>query len=194
MASRCILMKFRYLLLIASSFLIINMSCSTSSITSIDPESVIASKDLDAEVKDIEELADLNIDGIPISTLADLYASQQNEIPPVFERIKTYIEQEVDLSKGFRIQIYSGESVADADTIAAKFRGWVSTSIEGYQAETYTFFKTPHYRVHIGDFHNRERALTYSRLVKREFKDAWVVYDTVDPFMIPADTVAFSIR
>ncbi len=128
-----------------------------------------------------------------ISSLSDSYASRSNELPDVFTKIKQKKEVEIDLTKGFRIQIYSGQNVFDADTIASQFRAWSDTTITGYQADTYTFFKTPYYRVHVGDFHNQEKALKFSRLVKRAFRDAWVVYDTVDPFRVPEDTVTISI-
>ncbi len=193
MAPRRILMNFRTSILIFSSIILFGWSCATPqtiTTTSDNTSSTATEAPISAGPSDNT----LNQDGFLISSLGDLYASQENEIPAVFEKIKTYKEQEFDVSKGYRIQIYSGESVAEADTIASKFRGWVNTSIEGYQAETYTFFKSPHYRVHVGDFHKREQALSYSRLVKGQFKDAWVVYDTVDPFMVPTDTVTFSIR
>ena len=194
MASRRILMNFKTSFLIISSFLLFGWSCSSSQpvTNSLDNSSSNNNETYSNTNSSVDNT--VNESELYISSLSDLYSSQQNEIPEVFEKIKTYKEQEFDVSKGYRIQIYSGESVAEADTIAAKFRGWINNSIVGYQAETYTFFKSPHYRVHVGDFHNREQALNYSRLVKREFKDAWVVYDTVDPFMVPADTVTFSIR
>lgn len=194
MASGRILNTYNTIILLAAGLLLTVSGCSTPGITGASDREI---EEIVEEIKKDERAADilseLNIDGVPISTLADLYASQQNEIPEVFSRIKTYAERETDVTKGFRIQIYSGESVTAADTIAAKFRGWVSTYIDGYQADTYTFFKTPYYRVHVGDFHNRDMALKYSRLLKREFKDAWVVYDSVDPFMVPEDTVHFSL-
>jgi len=128
-----------------------------------------------------------------ILSLSDSYSAFDNEIPQEFKEIKKKEDVEADLTRGYRIQIYSGQNVSDADTIASTFRAWSDTTITGYQAETYTFFKTPYYRVHVGDFHNRDKALNYSKLVKRLFRDAWVVYDTVDPFMVPDDTVKISL-
>ena len=125
-------------------------------------------------------------------SLSDSYGANGNSIPENFKQIKQTREVERDLTRGFRVQIYSGEDVSLADSIASTFRAWSDTTIVGYQAETYTFFKAPQYRVHIGDFHEKERALSYSKLVKRLFKDAWVVYDTVEPFHVPADTVRIS--
>lgn len=194
MASNRFLMRLKHTAVFSLAAFWALSGCSTSGITGIpDSETREAVLEIIQEGKADEILKDVNADGIPISTLADLFASQQNDIPEAFARIKTYTAKQVDLTKGYRIQIYSGESVVEADTVAAKFRGWVSANVEGYQADTYTFFKTPYYRVHVGDFHEREKALKYSRLIKREFKDAWVVYDTVNPYAVPDDSVGFTL-
>ena len=129
-----------------------------------------------------------------ISNLSDTYSSNTNTIPPEFSEIKKEVKEDIDLTKGFRIQIYSGQDVFEADTIASRFRAWSDTTIVGYQAETYTFFKTPYYRVHIGDFHDRERAFLFSKMVKRLFRDAWVVYDTVNPYLVPEDTTQIKFQ
>jgi len=129
-----------------------------------------------------------------ISSLSDTYASNQNNIPDVFSNIKKEKEVEVDLTKGFRIQIYSGQDVFEADTIASAFRAWSDTTLVGYQAETYTFFKTPYYKVHVGDFHDKSRALKFSKMVKRLYRDAWVVYDTVNPYLVPEDTTEIKFQ
>ena len=130
------------------------------------------------------------------SSLSDTYASRNNEIPEAYARIQVAKEEEdnSDSFEGYRVQIYSGQEVAMADTIAAIFRAWSDTTITGYQARTYTFFKAPYYRVHVGDFHDRDRAVSYSNILKRRFRDAWVVYDRVNPWNVPADTVNISIK
>lgn len=129
-----------------------------------------------------------------LSSLSDTYLNRRNEIPEGYARIKEEIEEkETDLFEGYRVQIYSGPDVALADTIAKHFRVWSSANIDGYIAETYTFFKAPHYRVHVGDFHARERAIEFSNLLKRRFRDSWVVYDRVNPYNVPADTTMIYI-
>jgi hypothetical protein len=127
------------------------------------------------------------------TTLADSYSSKQNEIPEAFNRIKVQQEVEKNIYEGYRIQIFSGEDVVGADTTAGNFRAWADTTIAGYQPETYVFFKTPYYRVHIGDFHERDKAIQFSNIVKRFFKDAWVVYDNVNPQNVPADTTTIEL-
>lgn len=131
------------------------------------------------------------------SSLSDSYTSKKNDIPPAFERIKVEkedSEEERDLFQGYRVQIYSGQNVALADTAATHFRAWSDTTIVGYQAKTYTFFKAPYYRVHVGDFHDRAKAIEYSNILKRRFRDSWVVYDRVNPWMVPADTVVITTK
>ncbi|RNC85272.1 MAG: SPOR domain-containing protein [Balneola sp.] len=124
------------------------------------------------------------------STLSDTYQNKSNPIPDEYARIKVEEENkdQKNLFEGYRVQLYSGRNVAMADTIASIFRAWSDTTIVGYQAETYTFFKTPYYKVHVGNFHDRDRAIYYSNLLKRRFREAWVVYDRVDPWNVPSDT------
>jgi len=127
------------------------------------------------------------------TTLADSYASKQNEIPEGFNRTKVQREVERNIYEGYRVQIFSGEDVVGADTTAGNFRAWADTTLSGYQPQTYVFFKTPYYRVHVGDFHERNKAIQFSNIVKRFFKDAWVVYDNVDPQNVPADTTTIDL-
>lgn len=126
--------------------------------------------------------------------LSDSYAYRENVIPEAFAQIKVEKEEKQNLYEGYRIQIYSGQDVALADAMAASFRAWADTTIAGYQPETYVFFRTPYYRVHVGDFHDRDRAISFSNIVKRYFRDAWVVYDKVNPFYVPADTTVIETK
>ena len=126
-----------------------------------------------------------------LSSLSDTYRNRTNEIPEEYiKRKEEIVEENKNPYEGYRVQIFSGPNVALADTAAKRFRAWSAEHIEGYQADTYTFFKAPYYRVHVGDFHEREIAIQFSNLLKRRFRDSWVVFDRVDPFKVPADTVA----
>lgn len=175
-----------FLLLI---FIAINCSTSESTMNSNEQENIPSNTDsLSASNTPSNESLLL------VSELSDTYSSNNNDIPGVYSEIKKEKEVEIDLTKGFRIQIYSGQNILEADSLASNFRAWSDTTISGYQAETYTFFKTPYYRVHVGDFHDRAKALSYSKIVKRLFRDAWVVYDTVDPFLVPNDTTAIKFQ
>ncbi|MEX0722387.1 MAG: SPOR domain-containing protein [Gracilimonas sp.] len=128
------------------------------------------------------------------TSLSDSYTYRENQIPEGFNRVKVQQEEEKDLYEGYRIQIFSGQDVTGADTTAANFRAWADTTIAGYQPETYVFFRTPYYRVHVGDFHEREKAIQFSNIVKRYFRDAWVVYDRVIPENVPADTTKIELK
>lgn len=140
-----------------------------------------------------EILSNLNLEDYR-TQLSDAYAYRENKIPDAFNQIRVEQEEEKDLYEGYRIQIYSGQSVVEADTMAGNFRAWADTTIVGYQPDTYTFFRTPFYRVHVGDFHERDRAIQFSNIVKRYFKDAWVVYDRVNPARVPADTTVIETQ
>lgn len=197
MASGRILMKYSLSTVFLLFFALLIWACgssepysnpgTTQESTNNEPEEKPDQTNENSNTQSEEEL-------LMISSLSDLHASQSNDIPEAFTQIKVPKEVEVDLTKGYRIQIYSGQDLNDADTTAMRFRAWSDTTLVGYQPETYTFFKTPFYRVHIGDFHDRQRALNFSKIVKRIFRDAWVVYDTVDPFSVPADTTQITTR
>ena len=56
-----------------------------------------------------------------------------------------------------------------ADTVAKIFRTWSTQYISGY-SETYTFFKAPYYRVHTGDFHDRQKLMRYLKSLNANFQ------------------------
>lgn len=126
--------------------------------------------------------------------LSDSYTYRENEIPEVFKQIRVEQKVEKNIYEGYRVQIYSGQDVEMADTVAYHFEAWVDTTISGYTPDTYVFFRTPYYRVHVGDFHERDQAIRFSNLVKRQFRDAWVVYDRVNPTKVPADTTNIELQ
>lgn len=129
------------------------------------------------------------------NTLADVYSTQQHDTPKaLFQTYKGDQPVERDPFDGFRIQIASSRNVAMADSTAKMFRLWADTTITGYQPDTYVSFKQPYYKVHVGDFHNRDRANRFSRLVKRKYPDAWVVHDRINPYLVPADTVDIGLK
>ncbi len=182
------------------SFLII-LGCASSEPTvqpseqSQTTEESTLTNDIADEAESREESTEEEIDSYPyLSSLSDTYLNRSNKIPEGYARIKIEVEEEEkDLFEGYRVQIYSGPDVALADTTAKHFRVWSTANIDGYVPETYTFFKPPYYRVHVGDFHEREKAIEFSNLLKRRFRDSWVVYDRVNPYNVPADTTMIYI-
>ena len=189
----------RYLLILFIPFLL--SSCSSSQVITEDAQpTMIPASDTDPvpveETAVNTNLSNLNLDQYR-SSFSDTYSSRNNDIPAGFAEIKVETEEnedEQDLFEGYRVQIYSGQDVSMADTVAVHFRAWSDTTITGYQARTYTFFKAPYYRVHVGDFHDRDKAVSFSNILKRRFRDAWVVYDRVNPWNVPADTVHISVK
>lgn len=129
------------------------------------------------------------------SQLSDLYVSQKQDMPEAFLNADSASEEtNRNSSDGYRVQILSTRDVAQADSVANSFRSWADSTISGYQANAYQSFRQPHYRVHIGDFQDREKANKFSRLIKFQYPDAWVVHDEIEPSEVPADTVTFSLQ
>lgn len=123
------------------------------------------------------------------STLSDQFAAVSHEIPEVFQ--KNVIEEDqwpVDEFAGYRVQLLSTRSVAEADSTKDNFRFWVEENIEGYVPEAYVIFRQPHYKVRVGDFRSQQKANNFSRLLKTEYPSAWVVHDRIEPQYLPADT------
>lgn len=140
---------------------------------------------------------ELELPDLPLLDWSDFHANLRLGIPNELSansELKSTESVEKNLYEGFRIQIYSGPSPSTADTVAKQFRTWSIQYISGYTPETYTFFKAPYYRVHVGDFHDRTRAYSTSQIIKRQFPDAWVVYDRVVPWNVPADSVLIRFR
>ncbi|SMO66763.1 SPOR domain-containing protein [Gracilimonas mengyeensis] len=176
---------FKYLVL--STFLLIGIAGCSASEKTVSDDQKGPQEEYTISEEENSYLSDYR------SRLSDTYANRENVIPQNFQRIRTQ-QQERDLYEGYRVQIYSGEEVSRADMVAAKFRQWADSTFTGYQPETYVFFRTPYYRVHVGDFHDRDRALALSNMIKKIYEDAWVVYDRVTPEKVPADSIRISTQ
>lgn len=129
------------------------------------------------------------------NTLGDGYTTMQHDMPKqLMQATRDAQFGNRNPFEGFRIQLASTRSVATADSVAKSFRIWADTTFAGYKPDIHQFFKQPHYRVHVGDFTNRQRANKVSRMVKRKFPNAWVVHDRIDPNLVPADTVNIHLK
>lgn len=127
--------------------------------------------------------------------LSDVFATQQHDMPEAL--LRTYQGDrpvQRDPFDGFRVQIVSTRNVAYADSTAKRFRLWADTTFTGYRPRTYVLFQQPYYKVHVGDFHERDKAYSFSRMVKRKYPDAWVVHDRINPSLTPADTVTIELN
>lgn len=125
--------------------------------------------------------------------LSDLHVSQQHDMPEAFLQKKTDNESTNNPERGYRVQILSTRNDKElADSVSREFRTWADSTIQGYTAQSYVSYNQPHYRVHVGDFQERSQANSFSKLIKNEFPDAWVVHDRIEPSNTPADTASFS--
>lgn len=184
--------SFRHIL---TSFIVLTVliavGCSTSQKAMEDETGV--------DPSDTETVADEDLDALQTmlaqnrSKLSDVHTSQKHDMPEVFlQKDSSDASLNSDPFDGYRVQILSTRDQPLADSVANKFRTWADSTIEGYTAEAYIFFKQPFYKVHIGDFQEREQANSFSKLIKRKYPDAWVVHDRIDPANVPADTSSFS--
>lgn len=128
------------------------------------------------------------------SSLEDQFSQLEHDMPEAFTREVVRDDSDFDEYAGFRVQILSTRDVVHADTTRDNFIAWADTTLAGFQPEAYVFFRQPYYRVRTGDFHNREVAIEFSRMIKPFFPDAWVVHDRVEPNRVPADTVEIRFR
>lgn len=129
------------------------------------------------------------------NSLADLQQSEQLEIPPTFLKEDTSSPStDSNPYQGYRIQLISTRSVQQADTTAENFHQWIQKNIPSYDAKSYVTFKQPYYKVHVGDFQNRTRAIQFTQLLKGQYPDAWMVPDEINPGSVPADTVSFEMK
>lgn len=126
--------------------------------------------------------------------LADTYLTQQHDVPEAFLKVDTTDNSYYNPFDGYRIQILTSREVNTADSVSTQFRLWADTTFTGYTPKAYVFFKQPYYKVHVGDFQDREKANTLSRIIKRKYPEAWVVHDRIDPGNVPADTTKIRLQ
>lgn len=123
------------------------------------------------------------------SQLGDLWVSSDHDMPESFLKRDTVEARNRNPFDGFRVQILSARNLAEADSVSQDFRMWADSTMAEYQPKPYVLFQQPFFKVHLGDFQNRQRALELSNLVKEKYPDAWVVHDRINPNLVPADTV-----
>ncbi len=129
------------------------------------------------------------------SSLSDVYLSQKQDIPEIYLTADSAGEQiNRNPYDGYRIQILSTRNVERADSVANSFRMWADSTIAGYTPDAYVSFRQPYYKVHVGDFQQRNQANQFSRLIKPQYPDAWVVHDRIEPDDVPVDTATFEIK
>jgi len=132
----------------------------------------------------LEELPELavNLEAYR-NRLADLQAGIRNEIPGHYIQPEKSEEERgrAEQNRGFRIQIISTQDARLADEIREDFEEWISSVSAPPQPRTYMVFQQPYYRVHVGDFLNRQRANEFTDFVRLRYPDAWVVHSQIHP-------------
>lgn len=179
---------------LAILIIFVTLGCTATKKASTDDKSKVSERDTVAmEAKNIDELR--SILSQTRSSLKDVHTSQKHDMPNAFLRTDTSnTSLRSNPFNGYRVQIISTRDVQLADSIASQFRSWADTTITGYEAQSYVSFRQPFYKVQIGDFQERDKANSFSKLIKFKYPDAWVVHDRIKPSNTPADTASFSIR
>jgi hypothetical protein len=173
---------------------VIAISCGTVKKSGSSGPSEPATSDSETLSKEeaaaLEQLLDQNR-----NRLADLQQSEQLEIPKAFLKEDTSRSStDSNPYQGYRIQLISTRQVQRADSTAENFHKWIRENIPSYNAKSYVTFKQPYYKVHVGDFQNRTRAIQFTQLLKEQYPDAWMVPDEINPGSVPADTVSFEMK
>ena len=172
---------------------LIGLGCSTSQKATGDRD---VSADSDTAAVNFENMNELQrLLAQNRSSLSDLHTSQKHDMPAAFMK-KDSSNETINSNPydGYRVQIISTRDVQLADSVANQYRAWADTTINGYMARAYTFFRQPFYKVHIGDFQERDQANSFSKLLRRRYPEAWVVHDRINPSNVPADTATFSYQ
>ncbi|MDG5765850.1 hypothetical protein QA596_00130 [Balneolales bacterium ANBcel1] len=145
----------------------------------LDEESMEA---IEARAEELlAELPELSIDLASYrSRLADQQQTVRNQVPEIYmEEIRE--QEQRATNQGFRIQIISTRDARLAEEIREDFESWISSVSAPPHARTYMVFQQPYYRVHVGDFLNRDHAMEFTEFVRLRYPDAWVVHSRIQP-------------
>ncbi|MDZ7757371.1 SPOR domain-containing protein [Rhodohalobacter sp.] len=189
-------------LILSLLFFPLLLSCSTTESVTEDDDRNGTERSPYLEISDeaLEEFALEELDEfertlyLNRTRLTDRFATIQHDMPELFTREVAVEERETDQFAGYRVQILSTRDVIHADTTRDNFVAWSDTTMEAYKPNAYIHFRQPYYRVQAGDFQNREKAIEFSRLIKQQYPEAWVVHDRIEPQNVPADTTTFRFR
>lgn len=185
----------RILLLVSVSLILLSCSTSEPLISPEEEEEIMAEMDRE-EVSEYlrDEMSEEDYFLFEHrSFLSDRFNLIEHDIPGSFLAEIVQEEREIDESVGYRVQILSTRDVALADSTRDEFRVWASQRIHGHDVDAYIYFRQPYYRVRVGDFRDRRRAVEVSQLLKNRYPEAWVVHDRIEPDRVPADTTEIRI-
>ncbi len=83
--------------------------------------------------------------------------------------------------QGFRVQLLSTQNRNDAENMLENYKIWLASQRMDYKPKGYIQFRAPFFRVHVGDYYDRNIAFELVKQMKNQFPDAWIVADTIDP-------------
>jgi hypothetical protein len=83
--------------------------------------------------------------------------------------------------QGFRVQLLSTQDRNEAEMMLENYKIWLASQRLEYKPKGYIQFRAPFFRVHVGDYYDRNIAFELVKLMKNQFPDAWIVADTIDP-------------
>lgn len=118
------------------------------------------------------------------SRFSDQWPMDDNKIPEPYvvkEKPGEKKENEVQSHRGFRIQILSTQDARFADEILEDFEDWIRSVSAPPWPQGYIRFQQPYYRVQVGDFADREKAMEFSEFLRLRYRDAWVIHSRIHP-------------
>lgn len=124
--------------------------------------------------------------------LSDVYAVYENAIPDPF---KSNDDQHVVSNpyQGYRIQLISTSNKEAAVEVMKDYNDWIFQQNDiPYKGNAYITFRQPDYKIHVGDFRSRQKAIEFSQKIKKKFPGAWIVNDTINPDRTPSDSTSTS--
>ncbi|MBP3193071.1 SPOR domain-containing protein [Natronogracilivirga saccharolytica] len=149
--------------------------------TEPEPDDYTVTEVEEHAVELLEELPELAFDlKSHRSQLSDQGAVFLNEIPDIYLS-EPETEERREPDRGYRIQIVSTEDARLANDIKDHFDDWIREVSAPPYPNTYMTFRPPYYRVHVGDYLSREKAMEFTEFVRLEFDEAWVVHSSINP-------------
>ncbi|HBD42075.1 MAG TPA: hypothetical protein DC011_00025 [Bacteroidetes bacterium] len=92
-------------------------------------------------------------------------------------------------SYGYKVQIARTRQVMKADSILQEYLVWSDTLFTEHRPKGYLDFRTPYYRVSVGNFTEQRVAIYFAETIRRQFPDAWVVQGELEAeFLAPDGT------
>lgn len=108
---------------------------------------------------------------------------QDNRIPELIGKRKTAIQSKANFTvgKGYRVQVFSGNNQHTAKQEA--FQREVTLKRDFPDLETYVTFKSPFWRLRVGNFRSYEEAYSTMRKIKDAYpqygKECYIVKDDI---------------